>query len=134
MSYQNLLKIDYWFSQPFMAHDFAFWATLLLFLGLIIGGVVLLLIKSFNNDRTNKIIFNKLDNFGVSLGLLGLMWLFFRQQRVSFLAWRFWLLFWFLIAVWWLIKILKYAIKRLPQIKQEKLEKQRFNKYLPNSK
>ena len=132
MSYRNLLKMDYWFSQPYIAHDFAFWVVLIFFLGLILAGIVLFFLKSYNQDKANKVILSKLGNFGVSMGLLGLMWLFFRQQRVSFLAWRFWLLLWLLIAVWWATKILKYALKRLPQIKQEKEAKARLDKYLPN--
>jgi len=71
-------------------------------------------------------------NFGMTMGLLGLLWMFFRQESVAFLAWRFWLLLWVLMAVWWLARILEYIVKRIPQIKKEKEARHKMQKYLPN--
>ena len=62
------------------------------------------------------------------------MWIFFRQQRVAFLAWRFWLVLWMVLFVWWGYKVIYYAIKRLPMISSEQAKKNLMNKYLPKSK
>ncbi len=131
MNFKNLFKADYWFSQPHTAYDWAFWPVVLVFGGLILSGIVLYVIRSSKTEKTDQVVFGRFGNFGITMGLIGLLWLFFRQERVAFLAWRFWLLLWLLLAAWWIGKILEYIVKRLPIIKKERLEKERIRKYLP---
>ena len=132
MNIKNLFKMDYWFSQPFSAHGLTFWLFVISFLTLILGGIILYILVSKKKDKTDKIVCKRLGNLGMTMGLLGLIWMFIRQEQVPFLAWRFWLLLWVLLAVWWLARILEYTIRRVPQIKKEKAEKYRMQKYLPN--
>jgi len=65
---------------------------------------------------------------------LGLVWMFFRQERVMFLSLRFWLLLWVGVFVWWVLSIVKYVTKRVPEIKTEEERLARIEKYLPKSK
>jgi len=130
MNFTNLFRMDYWFSQPFSAHGVIFWIFTVFFLALILGGIISRIICQYKKDKTDKVILKRFSNFGMTLGLLGIVWLFFRQEKVTFLAWRFWLVLWLVVAVWWLAKILEYIVRRVPQIKEEKQEKQKRNKYL----
>jgi hypothetical protein len=50
------------------------------------------------------------------------------------LAWRFWLVLWIILFVWWGWKVIFYATKRLPLINEEQAKKQLMGKYLPKSK
>jgi hypothetical protein len=68
------------------------------------------------------------------MGLLGLLWFFFRQERVAFLAWRFWLVLWLIITVFWAYKILVYMFKKVPVINSQRAEKIINEKYLPRNK
>jgi len=45
--------------------------------------------------------------------------MFFRQERVAFLAWRFWLLLWVVITLIWVFRLARYALKRIPEIQAE---------------
>jgi hypothetical protein len=45
-----------------------------------------------------------------------------------------WLLLWGLTFLWWLTNILRYIIKRVPEIIKEKKEIERLAKYLPATK
>ena len=130
MSVTNLLRMDYWFSQPFSAHGGVFWFFVFFFLVLILGGIISRIICQYKKEKTDKVILKRFSTFGMSLGLLGIIWIFFRQEKVVFLAWRFWLILWSVLAVWWLAKIFDYIVRRVPQIKAEKEERHKRNKYL----
>ena len=57
------------------------------------------------------------------MGFLGLLWMFFRQERIAFLAWRFWLLLWLAAVVFWAYRLARYALKRIPEIKAEEIRR-----------
>ena len=130
MSFTNLFRMDYWFGQPFSAHGAIFWVFTILFLALILGGIISRIVCQYQKDKTSKLILRRFSTFGMTLGLFGIIWLFLRQEKVVFLAWRFWLALWLVVAVWWLARILEYIVKRVPQIKKEKEERKRREKYL----
>ncbi len=130
MSFTNLFRIDYWFNQPFSAHGVTFWVFVFLFLALILGGIISRIICQYKKEKIDKFILRRFSTFGMTLGLFGIIWLFLRQEKVPFLAWRFWLLLWLVIAIWWLAKILEYIVRRVPQIRQEQKERKKRDKYL----
>ncbi|PIT87924.1 MAG: hypothetical protein COU31_00365 [Candidatus Magasanikbacteria bacterium CG10_big_fil_rev_8_21_14_0_10_40_10] len=132
MNFSNLYHIDYWFGQPGAADGQALYFFMLVFLLLIAGGIGIRIAVFYLADRIRQIIFRKFGAYGMTMGVLGIIWLFVRQQNVPFLSMRFWLLCWLLLAVWWLIKILEYIVLRVPAIKKEKAERERVQKYLPN--
>ena len=65
------------------------------------------------------------------MGFLGLIWMFFRQESVAFLAWRFWLLLWSAAALIWAYRLARYALKRIPEIQAEEARRVNVEKYLP---
>ena len=130
MSFTNLFRMDYWFGQPFSAHGVSFWIFAIFFLVLILGGIISRIICQYKKEKIDKVILKRFSTFGMTLGLFGIIWLFLRQEKVPFLAWRFWLMLWVIIAVWWLSKILEYIVRRVPQINQEKEERKKRDKYL----
>ncbi len=131
MSVFNLLKLDYWFSQPYVAYGNVKWFWVILFLALVLAGLIGKMIQNYQNEQARQALWQRFSNLGLTVGLLGIIWLFFRQERVPFLAWRFWLLILMVAAAVWLTKLIIYAFKRLPEIKAEKQERELKNKYLP---
>lgn len=134
MHFKNILRLSYWFYQPFIAIGFAKWAWIIGFLVLVLVGLVAYIVRA-NEKYTNrtKEVLLRVGNYGVVTGLLGLLWMFFRQEAVPFLAWRFWLLGWIVLFVWWGAKILYYIYKRVPVIQNELSQKIAKEKYLPKS-
>ena len=110
MSFSNLLDWNYWMSQPFMAIGWVKWFWLLFFFGLILAGLVMRLWRTYLVDNLVKEVLRRWSNLGVTMGIFGLLWFFFRQERAIFLAWRFWLLLLILISAWWGINNLIYTI------------------------
>ena len=133
MNFGNLFRMDYWFNQPFSAQGATFWIFVIFFLILILGGIVLRIICSYSKEKTDKKIMHRFSSFGMTMGFFGIVWLFFRQERATFLAWRFWLLLWSFISIWWLAKILEYIVKRVPEIKKAKEEINIKNRYIKNN-
>ena len=131
MNIINLFNLDYWFYQPFTARGLALWLLIGGFLLFLLAGLVFKILSEYQNDKTKKIVLKRLGSLGVMMGFLGLIWMFFRQERVAFLAWRFWLLLWALVFVSWLSKIIRYMVKRVPELKAEEERRARMEKYLP---
>lgn len=134
MSVYNLLRLSYWFQQPQSARGAVLFFWVAFFLALVLAGLICKYIRHIKEEREIKEVLRRFGNLGLVMGFLGLLWLFFRQERVAFFAWRFWLSFWLLGFVSWLLALIRYAIKRLPEIKREKLEKEMRAKYLPKRK
>ncbi len=136
MQIQNILRTSYWFYQPFIAVGGVKWVWIVSFLVLVLLGMIAKIVRMNNQkiDQGAKEVLRRAGNLLITMGLLGLMWMFFRQQQVAFLAWRFWLLLWVVLFAWWGFKVSYYATKRLPMISSEQAKKQMMNKYLPKSK
>lgn len=136
MQIQNILKSSYWFYQPFIAVGAVKWFWIISFLVLVLAGLVAKIVRVYNKNFGDSIreILRRAGNLLITTGLLGLLWMFFRQERVAFLAWRFWLVLWVVLFVWWAYKVIFYATKRLPIIKNEQNKKIEMEKYFPKNK
>lgn len=131
MSVLNLLHLDYWFSQPFTARGLALWLLVGGFLLFIVVGLVFKILSQYQENKFKKALLKRSGSLGITMGFLGLMWMFFRQERVAFLAWRFWLLLWAVITAVWGYRLARYALKRIPEIKSEDERRANIEKYLP---
>lgn len=137
MNISNLFYFTYWFKQPYPAYGFTLWLWVIGFLVLFLAGLVLLFLRvneKIKSDKINSEVMRRFGNLALFMGLWGFIWLFFRQERVAFLAWRFWLLLWGVVFVFWSYKIIFYIVKRVPKIKEDYLKREIKNKYLPKSK
>lgn len=131
MAIDNIFHLSYWFYQPFTARGLSLWIFIGGFLLLVMAGLIFKMLVYYKEDKITRELLRRFGNFFFTLGFFGLVWMFFRQERVAFLAWRFWLLVWVLILVWWLAGIARYAVKRVPEIRKEQEERERIAKYLP---
>ncbi len=133
MNLINLSRLDYWFSQPFVASGASLKLLLGFFLCCIIAGLVCRIMVQYKEERYIKIILKKFANLGMGVGFMGMVWMFFRQEGVKFLSYRFWLLFVAAYIVWSIYKIYKYVSARVPQIKDEQDRRARMERYLPKA-
>lgn len=133
MQIQNVLKGSYWFYQPFIAVGAVRWFWIISFLVMILAGLIAKIVR-ISSDKLSggtKEVLRRSGNLLITMGSLGWLWMFFRQQQVAFLAWRFWLLFWVVLFIWQAVKIAIYATKRLPAISNEQAKRDLQAKYLP---
>jgi UDP-N-acetylmuramyl pentapeptide phosphotransferase/UDP-N-acetylglucosamine-1-phosphate transferase len=131
MSIQNLFRLDYWFSEPFTARGATLWLLVGGFLLFIVLGLVDKILSQYQQDKSKRLMLKRSGSFGITMGFLGLVWMFFRQERVAFLAWRFWMFLWVVGAAIWVYCLARYALKRIPEIKAEEAKRIALEKYLP---
>ena len=133
MNILNLFKLDYWFSQPFTARGMSFWLFVGGFLFLILAGLICKILSQYQNYKPMQTVLKRLGSLGLIMGFLGLVWMFFRQEMVAFLAWRFWLLFGAAAAGFAFWKAVGRFLKRNPKLKAEEAKREQIEKYLPKS-
>ncbi len=70
----------------------------------------------------------------MTMGLIGLVLISFRFVGAFVLSARFWLVIWFGFTAYWLVKILRYQYKHLPENRDKAEKEKMFRKYLPKRK
>lgn len=131
MNITNLFKLDYWFSQPFTARGSTLWLLVGGFLFLILAGLVCKILSQYQNYKPTQTVLKRFGNLGVIMGFVGLLWVFFRQEMVAFLAWRFWMLFGAVAVGFAFWKAVGRFLKKNPKLKAEEAKREQIEKYLP---
>ncbi|HLD28585.1 MAG TPA: hypothetical protein VJB67_03140 [Patescibacteria group bacterium] len=100
--------------------------------------IIAILIKFFQKlkkpERLIGDLYGKYFSFLLIFGLLGVLMIWFRYERVYILSARFWLLVWGISALIYLYFILRYQFKIIPRAKKNLEQKKLFNKYLPKKR
>ena len=129
----NLLTLHYWFNlspgpwlDEYLKIVYAVFG-LLIILGLMAWMFV-------GKNKKNKLIvavWHKIQQASLTIGISGLLLIFFRQQRVYFLSMPFLMLLLVIGAIVWIYFIYKYIVKILPEKKEELKKRKEKEKYLP---
>lgn len=107
---------------------------LILFVVVFLATFAVVMIKRNKKDLLSKPqrkLFAKIQSMCSTMGLLGLLWLFFAYEQVPLLSSRFWVPVLGIIAGLWIYSILRYSnLEMKPQL-QQIAEKERIEKWLP---
>jgi hypothetical protein len=76
----------------------------------------------------------KIGNFTLSMAVSFTFIFFFRYEAIPVLGGRFWVLIWIIVAVIWLISLIRYYFIKIPQQRRELEERLKRNKYIISSK
>jgi len=98
---------------------------------LIILGIASQLIVMKTKDGLKIKGWRRLFHLFLTVGILGLVYLFFAWQGVTLLASRFWLIILGLVVLVWFGFIAKYLFWDVPKLRRNIEEKRRFEKYIP---
>jgi hypothetical protein len=125
-------KPSHFFSlRPEPLHSRAIIILVIIFGLVILISVVSKLITIKTKDALKAKGYKKLYHLCLTMGIIGLVYLFFAWQGAALLAARFWLAIWALTLIIWLIFIWKYLIKEVPNKRKEIDQKRQFQKYIP---
>ena len=105
--------------RPQAMHNKALIILVILFLLFIAFGIISLLTSKKINDGLKVKAWNQLWHLGMTMGILGLVYLFFAWQGVALLASRFWLIIWLITTLIWLGFIGKYLFLKAPKLRKE---------------
>jgi len=98
---------------------------------LIILGIISRIKVNKTKDGLKIKAWRRLFHLFLTVGILGLVYLFFAWQGIALLAGRFWLLVLGLVALVWGGFITKYLLLEVPKLRKDIEEKRKFEKYIP---
>lgn len=133
--FKAIIKPTYWITHQHPVPE-AWQLGLTIFFSVIVAIGLIATICSFIKKfkKPFRSLFSKLSGWGWTMGLLGLVLLFFSVEQIAFISARMFYLFWLVLAVYWLYTIIRYAIKDIPRVIEQQKEKVEANKYLPKRK
>lgn len=110
--------------------------AMLIFFGLmIVVGVGLKIYKETKKlEKFQNKLLERYFSLLTTMGIIGVLIVWLRFERVNLLAGRFWLLVWALLLLIWLYPILKHQFVIAPVAQKKATEKKLFQKYLPKKK
>ncbi|MBI4253014.1 hypothetical protein HY623_02415 [Candidatus Uhrbacteria bacterium] len=79
--------------------------------------------------KAQQKVLHRVETLCLTLGVLGLVWVFLRYELVPFFSARFWLAAWFLVLVIWAYGIFHYARYRVQDIVHADRERDHRQKY-----
>lgn len=135
MNLEKLLDLSYLFYRLPPA-GFS-WAMRIFLLIIFVGALVVAIIATIKYNKKEAIIKNfwrKLQIWGWSTSLVGLLLFYIREVRAIYLSARAWMFLWLIIIFIWLIFIIVYWFKVIPKKKEAKQSQEEFNKWLPKKK
>lgn len=113
------------------------WAMRIFLLVVFVGAIVIAIIAGIKYGKKQAIVKNfwlKLQIWGWSTGLVGLLLFYFREVRAVYLSSRAWLFLWLIIIFIWLVFIIVYWFRVIPKKKEAKESQEAFDKWLPKKK
>lgn len=129
---QPFFSWSYWFAAtppPFEGNIYYMVAGAAAF-GFILG-IVLRIISGRFKDASTRIIFRRLGNCFITLGVLTAINLAFTQTSTPTLGSRFWFALWKIVGLVWVGFIIKYALMKAPKERAARAKQAELNKYLP---
>lgn len=131
----DLMSVRYWMTpNPGVISD-----QTALFFAVFFGTFILLKILLLTMGRQyivslskyHKALVYRLENLLVTMGILGLLWLFFVYELIPFFSGRFWFIIWALVVAIWAYYIFYSASVEVPVLVRRDKERESARKYLP---
>lgn len=97
----------------------------------IVFGIVSKIMTAKTKDGLKIKGWRRLFHLGLTMGILGFVYIFFAWQSVALLAGRFWLIIMLLVIIVWLGFIGKYMFLAAPKLRVNIDKKRNFDKYIP---
>lgn len=97
----------------------------------IVFGIVSKIMAAKTKDGLKAKSWRRLFHLGLTMGILGFVYIFFAWQSVVLLASRFWLIIMLLVIIVWLGFIGKYMFLAAPKLRAKINKERNFDKYIP---
>ncbi len=118
MSITNLFVFHYWFSTPQVITSSGLTVLLTVFGLMLLAGIAL---KSASaKGKLEKFMAKVIARWGslaLTMGGLGMLYVFVRYERVPWFSNRFWLLIWLIGGAFWAYRIIQYHRKKVPELR-----------------
>jgi len=134
----NLTKLFDWtyLTHRYVAAGFS-WPVRIILLVIFIGALIVAIsatAKLKNQTGVKRQALIKLQIWGWSTGLVGLLLMVFREVRTLYLGSRLYLLLWLIIIFIWLGFVLHHRFIQMPKKMRDLKDQAEFDKWLPKKK
>lgn len=127
--------LSYWFDiAPMPLQGWQFWAPFSVFGVAFLIGIIFKILATQTINYPWRVALGKFGSLGWTMGLLGLLLIFFEYERVPGLRMRILFLVWFLASFLWTGLIIRWMKRAVPQKIKEISDLQAKQKYLPKKK
>ncbi|MFH1253777.1 MAG: hypothetical protein V1664_05650 [Candidatus Uhrbacteria bacterium] len=140
LDFFTLIKPSYWFNLAPVSYganssNITEYIVLGFFVAILLAGIVLRIVqKRYSLDRFALKMFRALTRLLVTMGILGVILLFFSFEQVRLLGARFWYPLWLIGSLIWLFFILRTYFTVAPKERVKEDLRRQKEKYLPRSK
>jgi small-conductance mechanosensitive channel len=131
MYFAQFFRLSYWFSIPLTENRVTYIVLWSLCALALVAAIGLRAYQTRVQDSLRRKILIRFSNVAFFFGILGLILTFFRKETLPLLSWRIWSLIVLGITLYWLYGIIRYLRVRVPEIRKQNAERERFEKYLP---
>lgn len=100
----------------------------------VVGAIIYLMRLKKNLDKFSRRGMARISTALLTMGIFGLLLLFFEFERIPVLTMRALYLVWLILAAWWGYSILRYITVKIPEIRKQREERENFNKWLPKGR
>lgn len=135
MDLEKIFNLSYLFHRfPPGGFSWPIRVTLIVLFG---GAIALAIYSGIKNKKIsgyNKKLWYKLQIWGWTSGLVGLLLFYFREVRALYLSARAYMLIWILFVLIWLLIIFIMHKKKAPNKEDLAKQKEEYQKWLPQAK
>jgi len=101
---------------------------------LIVGIIIRFFVWKNRADKLRANLWRRYSNCLAVMGLLGLILAACYYELVPILSARLLIWIWLIAFIWWLVKIVNYQYKKMPQTQKQVEQKKLLTKYLSSKK
>ena len=130
----QLFRLNYLFSLNPGPKFLYMWPLVIIFGIMLMAAIVVIIVSWRTRNIVYKKLFSKIYTMFLTIGIVGLLLLFFRYENVYFLSGRFFLLFLLVALLIWSGFVIYYGIKKFPLEIINYKNFLRKEKYIPKAK
>lgn len=107
MTVGSFFTLDYWFTSRSL-FGMNFWILGTFFFLLFLAGIIIDILLKTRVLAKYRGFYRQKSSLLWTMGIMGMIWMFFFYQGIYFLSARVWLIVWFIIVLIWSYFIFKY--------------------------
>ena len=129
MKITDIINKNFLFSDMSIGNSKTFLIILIAFFVLIVAGILTGMAKKMHRPLKSRFF-----NFFLTIGITGVILMFFRFESIPYIGSRFVLILWGLVALVWYFDIFFYSIFKMPKELKKVKSDEIYKKYLPKKR
>ncbi len=131
LDFRPLFTPPFWFDlRPIPPSNTVFLALASFFIALIVTAMGVRMWRQRMREKCMRVLLRRIASMLVTIGLIGLLFVFFHYEQVSLFSARFWFLLLALWAMLWIVSLVRFAREDIPRIRKQQVAAKLQAKYM----